>query len=126
MAATGEEVRAEEASAAEEEEVVVVESEDEEDDVQEEGDEGDDDAEQEGDDDEEDEEDEEDPVDPLDTVKERCGRTALCSRMKARYDDCAERVSSKTNTSESCKEEFLDFVESVDNCAARYIFSHLK
>merc|ERR1712213_251846 len=57
---------------------------------------------------EEEEEDEEDLVDPQETVRAECV-TAHCAAIKAELDACNDRVSSKSNTTETCFQEILDF-----------------
>ena len=74
-------------------------------------------------DDDEDEED--DPVDPAVEIKEKCAENN-CASYKARLDECNERVKSKSNTTETCMEEIMDFYHCVDHCAAPEIFKHLK
>jgi len=77
------------------------------------------------DDEEEEEEDEEDLIDPATEIKEKCAEN-LCSSYKTRLDQCNERVTSKSKTSETCFEEILDFYHCVDNCASEEIFKHVK
>ena len=74
---------------------------------------------------EEEEEEEEDLVDPAVAIKEACG-TDSCSKYQARLDECNSRVSSKSNTTEDCFEEILDFYHCVDHCAAKKLFSTFK
>jgi len=74
---------------------------------------------------EEEEEDEEDLIDPATEIKEKCADGA-CLTYKTRLDECNERVTSKTKTSETCFEEILDFYHCVDSCAAPQIFQHVK
>ena len=76
-------------------------------------------------DDEEEEEEEEDLIDPAVAIKESCADNS-CGSLKARLDECNERVSSKTKTSETCMEEIIDFYHCVDHCAAKEIFKHVK
>nr|ALS04925.1 mitochondrial cytochrome b-c1 complex subunit 6 [Pseudodiaptomus poplesia] len=73
----------------------------------------------------EEEEEEEDLVDPATAIKEMCAENS-CSKYKARLDECNDRVTSKTKTSETCFEEILDFYHCVDHCAAPEIFKHVK
>merc|ERR1711892_128225 len=74
---------------------------------------------------EEEEEEEEDLVDPATAIKEGCAE-AQCTSAKARLDECSERVTSKSKTTETCFEEILDFYHCVDHCAASQIFQHVK
>jgi len=74
---------------------------------------------------EEEEEDEEDLVDPAVEIKEKCA-AGHCSSYKARLDECNDRVTSKSNTSETCMEEIMDFYHCMDHCAAKDIFTKVK
>ncbi len=76
-------------------------------------------------DDEEDEEDEEDLIDPAVAIKESCAESK-CGKYQARLDECNARVTSKTETTETCLEEILDFYHCVDHCAADKIFKQVK
>merc|ERR1711982_133180 len=58
---------------------------------------------------EEEEEDEEDLIDPAVEIKEACASSEACQKYKSRLDECNERVTSKSETSETCLEEILDF-----------------
>merc|ERR1712203_80346 len=75
---------------------------------------------------EEEEEDEEDLVDPAVQIKEDCANSAACISIKARLDECNERVTSKENTEETCLEEILDFYHCMDHCAGPKIFAKIK
>ena len=74
---------------------------------------------------EEEEEDEEDLIDPAVEIKEKCAEDH-CTKYKSRLDECNDRVTSKSNTTETCLEEILDFYHCVDHCAGDKIFSTLK
>merc|ERR1712080_555690 len=78
------------------------------------------------DDDEEEEEEEEDAVDPMDTLREKCRSTQKCRDLMARYEECTDRVNSRSETEENCSEEMLDFFECQDQCMAKDLFRHLK
>lgn len=82
-------------------------------------------AEEEDEPEEEEEEDEEDLIDPAVEIKEKCA-DAHCTSYKNRLDECNDRVTSKSNTTETCLEEILDFYHCVDHCAANKIFEVLK
>jgi len=75
--------------------------------------------------DDEEEEEEEDLIDPATEIKEKCADNH-CEKYKARLDECNERVTSKSKTSETCFEEILDFYHCVDHCASQEIFKHVK
>jgi len=74
---------------------------------------------------EEEEEDEEDLIDPATAIKEACAENN-CGALKAKLDECNERVMGKSKTTETCFEEILDFYHCVDHCAAADIFKHVK
>ena len=73
----------------------------------------------------EDEEDEEDLVDPASLIKETCAESK-CTSLKSKLDDCNDRVTNKSKTTETCFEEILDFYHCVDHCAAPSVFNHVK
>ncbi|KAL0267028.1 UNVERIFIED_CONTAM: hypothetical protein PYX00_009407 [Menopon gallinae] len=64
-------------------------------------------------------------VDPQTVLKEQCGQEH-CAAFQEKYDACNQRVNSKKNTSETCAEELFDFLECVDHCVAKSLFSKLK
>ncbi|XP_014293934.1 cytochrome b-c1 complex subunit 6, mitochondrial [Halyomorpha halys] len=68
--------------------------------------------------------DEDELVDPQVVLKEECGEK--CTKYKDKLDSCNERVSSRSQTTETCLEELIDFVHCVDHCVAKDIFSKLK
>ena len=98
--------------------------------VQEESSEGGDkeggDEEDDEDDDDEEDEDEEDPEDPYETNRTRCAETKECADLMAIFEQCEERVNSKSQTEETCSQEILDFFHCQDHCAAKGVFAKLK
>ncbi|XP_041475477.1 cytochrome b-c1 complex subunit 6, mitochondrial-like [Lytechinus variegatus] len=75
---------------------------------------------------EDDEEEEEELEDPRDKMREECETSGHCAALKDAYDTCTDRVSSKSNTEETCTEEFFDFLHCVDHCVAPQTFKHYK
>ena len=75
---------------------------------------------------EEEEEEEEDLVDPAEEIKNACGSSSECEKYKSRLDECTSRVESKSQTTETCFEEILDFYHCMDHCASKDIFSKVK
>ena len=75
---------------------------------------------------EEEEEDEEDLVDPAEDIKKSCAESGECAKYKDRLDTCTSRVESKSQTTETCFEEILDFYHCMDHCASKDIFSKVK
>lgn len=67
---------------------------------------------------------EEELVDPHVVLKEECA--GRCTNYKQKLDECNDRVSSRSQTTETCAEELFDFVHCVDHCVAKDIFSKLK
>ena len=74
---------------------------------------------------EEEEEEEEDLVDPGQVIKEEC-TDGQCAKYKEKLDSCSSRVTSKSQTTETCFEEILDFYHCMDHCAVKDMFSKLK
>ncbi|XP_014249766.1 cytochrome b-c1 complex subunit 6, mitochondrial-like [Cimex lectularius] len=68
--------------------------------------------------------DDEELVDPQVTLKESCEPN--CKSFKDRLNECSARVSSKSQTTETCVEELMDFVHCVDHCVAKTLFTKLK
>ncbi|XP_038056863.1 cytochrome b-c1 complex subunit 6, mitochondrial-like isoform X1 [Patiria miniata] len=75
---------------------------------------------------EEEEEDEEDIVDPRDEILENCREDSHCAGFKQEFEVCQERVTSRSNTEETCTQELFDFLHCVDHCASEKIFKHVK
>lgn len=73
-----------------------------------------------------DEGEEEELVDPQTVLREECGQEAKCVSFKEKLDTCNDRVNSRSNTEESCLEELIDYVQCVDHCVAKTLFSKLK
>lgn len=73
-----------------------------------------------------DEEDEEELEDPLDKVREACGEHAECTKLKDELELCNQRVSSRSNTEETCVQELFDFLECQDKCVSRLSYNLLS
>ncbi|XP_038649969.1 cytochrome b-c1 complex subunit 6, mitochondrial [Scyliorhinus canicula] len=74
----------------------------------------------------EDEEEEEDVVDPITNIRDQCEQIETCVKLREILDTCTERVSSRSQTEETCTEELFDFLHARDHCVAEKIFSKLK
>ena len=72
-----------------------------------------------GDGDDDDDEDEEELEDPLEKVRDACGEHAECTKLKNDLELCNQRVSSRSNTEETCVQELFDFLECQDKCVSR-------
>ncbi|EDQ89138.1 uncharacterized protein MONBRDRAFT_32570 [Monosiga brevicollis MX1] len=73
---------------------------------------------------EEEEEEEEELEDPVDAVREGCA--SHCTKYKAELEKCEARVSSRSNTEETCVQELFDFLHCVDHCVSQKLFKQLK
>ncbi|XP_003399309.1 cytochrome b-c1 complex subunit 6, mitochondrial [Bombus affinis] len=69
---------------------------------------------------------EEELIDPQKILRERCSRQPKCTSLQEKLDICNQRVNSRSNTEETCMEELIDYVECVDHCVAKTLFSKLK
>lgn len=61
-----------------------------------------------------------DVEDPQDVLKAKCAELPKCAKFAEELETCNERVSSKTNTTETCMQELFDFVHCVDHCVSSY------
>ncbi len=55
----------------------------------------------------------------MEKVRESCGERAECAKFKNELEICNQRVSSKSNTEETCVQELFDFLECQDKCVSR-------
>ena len=65
-------------------------------------------------------------VDPQAVLKESCAQKPGCMAFKQKLEECNERVSSRSQTTETCIEELIDFVHCVDHCVSKQLFAKLK
>nr|XP_032526629.1 cytochrome b-c1 complex subunit 6, mitochondrial isoform X1 [Danaus plexippus plexippus] len=80
-----------------------------------------------------DEEEEEELVDPQQALRQQCKRNEdECSQKQeaqsfwTKYQECNNRVNSKSNTAETCEEELIDYVHALDKCVNKDLFKRLK
>lgn len=73
-----------------------------------------------------DEGEEEELVDPQKILREQCSKEEKCSNLQQKLTTCNDRVNSRSHTEETCLEELIDYVQCVDHCAAKTLFSKLK
>ncbi|XP_048394583.1 cytochrome b-c1 complex subunit 6, mitochondrial isoform X2 [Stegostoma tigrinum] len=64
--------------------------------------------------------------DPMIAIRERCEQIEKCVKLREILDSCTERVSSRSQTEETCTEELFDFLHARDHCVAENILSKLK
>nr|AIX97455.1 mitochondrial cytochrome b-c1 complex subunit 6 [Ceratosolen solmsi] len=65
-------------------------------------------------------------VDPQIVVREKCAKLSTCMALKQTLDDCNNRVRSKSQTTEICSEEVVNFISCIDHCALKTLFNYLK
>lgn len=73
-----------------------------------------------------DEPEEADLVNPQAVLREECGAKPQLASLYGRFQKCSDRVQSKSQTTENCKEEFFDYLHELDHCVAHSLFNHLK
>ena len=57
--------------------------------------------------------------DPQDTMKAACSEVSECASVKARLDDCTQRIGGGGGgPEETCEEELFDFLHCVDHCVS--------
>ncbi|KAJ8978796.1 hypothetical protein NQ317_015521 [Molorchus minor] len=72
------------------------------------------------------EEAEEDLVDPQQVLRDSCRDTDHCKHLADKYQECNDRVNSKSRTTETCVEELFDLLHAIDHCVTKDLFSKLK
>ncbi|XP_067634334.1 cytochrome b-c1 complex subunit 6, mitochondrial [Eurosta solidaginis] len=65
-------------------------------------------------------------VDPQTALREKCQKNGNIQALYSKYQQCNDRVNSKSKTTETCMEELFDYVAELDHCAAHHLFSKLK
>ncbi|XP_030370561.1 cytochrome b-c1 complex subunit 6, mitochondrial [Scaptodrosophila lebanonensis] len=70
--------------------------------------------------------DEEDLVDPQTALREKCQTKGHIESLYTKYQECNDRVNSRSKTTETCMEELFDYVAELDHCVAHSLFSKLK
>ncbi len=70
---------------------------------------------------------EEELVDPGVVLKEKCAATDKHTlHLKAKLEECNNRVNSRSQTAETCTEELFDYLHALDHCVTLKLFSQLK
>jgi ubiquinol-cytochrome c reductase subunit 6 len=54
----------------------------------------------------------------VDEVRAECEAKASSQKYFAKLEECNNRVNSRSHTEETCHEEMLDWVHSVDHCVS--------
>jgi len=60
-------------------------------------------------------------VDPQVVLKDKCRNDSHCQGLKAELQQCSDRVKSKKKTTETCVQEFTDFVHCADHCVSEFV-----
>ncbi|XP_038646268.1 cytochrome b-c1 complex subunit 6, mitochondrial-like [Scyliorhinus canicula] len=59
------------------------------------------------------EEEEEEAMAPLTNIREQCEQIETCVKLREILDTCTDRVSSQSQTEETCTEELFDFLHAL-------------
>ncbi|GAB0092594.1 Cytochrome b-c1 complex subunit 6 [Sergentomyia squamirostris] len=69
---------------------------------------------------------EEELVDPQTVLREKCHQGPKVEALYAKYQECNDRVNSRSKTTEICQEELFDYLHELDHCVTHTLFSKLK
>ncbi|KAI8442217.1 hypothetical protein MSG28_005798 [Choristoneura fumiferana] len=69
---------------------------------------------------------EEDLVDPQVELRESCSQKPDSQNMWGKYQECSDRVNSRSKTTETCEEELIDYLQVLDKCVTKDLFKRLK
>ncbi|XP_055375501.1 cytochrome b-c1 complex subunit 6, mitochondrial [Condylostylus longicornis] len=70
---------------------------------------------------------EEELVDPQTALREKCNAEGKIEALYAKYQECNDRVNSRSKTTETCVEELFDYIHELDHCVAHHnLFSKIK
>jgi len=69
---------------------------------------------------------EEEMVDPQQELREKCSKEPHAAHLLERYQECNNRVNSRSKTTETCTEELFDYIHALDHCVTKTLFSRLK
>ncbi|CAK1541622.1 unnamed protein product [Leptosia nina] len=69
---------------------------------------------------------EEELVDPQVQLREECHEKPDIQTFWSKYQQCNDRVNSRSNTTETCEEELIDYVHVLDKCVNKDLFKRLK
>jgi len=70
---------------------------------------------------------EEELVDPQQELRAKCAQEDHhASSLLSRYQECNDRVNSRSKTLETCTEELFDYLHALDHCVTKTLFSRLK
>ncbi|CAH1641165.1 unnamed protein product [Spodoptera littoralis] len=69
---------------------------------------------------------EEEMVDPQNQLREVCSQKSDAQNLWSKYQECNDRVNSRSQTTETCEEELIDYLHVLDHCVTKDLFKRLK
>ncbi|XP_013143887.1 PREDICTED: cytochrome b-c1 complex subunit 6, mitochondrial-like [Papilio polytes] len=72
------------------------------------------------------EEEEEELVDPQQQLRDVCSQKPDAQNLWAKFQECNDRVNSRSKTTETCEEELIDYIHVLDKCVNKDLFKRLK
>ncbi|XP_039752278.1 cytochrome b-c1 complex subunit 6, mitochondrial-like [Pararge aegeria] len=69
---------------------------------------------------------EEELVDPQQALRDECSQKPDAQNLWGKYQECNDRVNSRSNTAETCEEELIDYIHILDKCVNKDLFKRLK
>ncbi|PZC83498.1 cytochrome b-c1 complex subunit 6, mitochondrial [Helicoverpa armigera] len=69
---------------------------------------------------------EEEMVDAQTHLREVCSQKPDAQSHWAKYQECNDRVNSRSQTTETCEEELIDYLHVLDHCVTKDLFKRLK
>ncbi|XP_072934435.1 cytochrome b-c1 complex subunit 6, mitochondrial-like isoform X2 [Epargyreus clarus] len=72
------------------------------------------------------EEEAEELVDPQQQLRDECSQKPEAQNLWSKYQECNDRVNSRSQTSETCEEELIDYIHVLDKCVNKDLFKRLK
>ncbi|CAB3220455.1 unnamed protein product [Arctia plantaginis] len=69
---------------------------------------------------------EEDLVDPQRELRDICHQKPDAQNLWGKYQECNDRVNSRSQTAETCEEELIDYLHVLDKCVGKDLFKRLK
>lgn len=58
--------------------------------------------------------------------QDKCRESDHAKKLAEKYQQCNDRVNSRSKTTETCVEELFDLMHAIDHCVSHDLFSKLK
>jgi ubiquinol-cytochrome c reductase subunit 6 len=58
--------------------------------------------------------------------QDKCNEKPNIEALLGKYQECNNRVSSRSRTTETCVEELFDYIHELDHCVTKTLWSKLK